>query len=74
MKNITLSAQDGTIDALRRIAQAKHTTVNDLFREWADQLAASEQQERIKKFHDTLKQTSYVQLDHKFTREEMNQR
>lgn len=74
MKNITLSAQDATIDTLRQVARAQNKSVNDLFREWADNLASTVRQEQLQKFHDTLRQTRYVRLDRKYTREEMNQR
>lgn len=34
MKNITLSADEGLIDAARKRARADHTTLNEQFRRW----------------------------------------
>jgi hypothetical protein len=34
MKNITLSADESTIEQARKRAMAEHTTLNDLFRSW----------------------------------------
>ena len=73
MKNITLSAQDSTIDALRRVAQAQNKTVNDLFREWAEQLAASERQKRLKALESSFDKLHFTS-ERTYTREEMNRR
>jgi hypothetical protein len=34
MKNITLNADEGLIEAARQLARAEHATLNDQFRLW----------------------------------------
>lgn len=34
MKNVTLSAEEELIEQARQIARAKHTTLNQAFRDW----------------------------------------
>jgi len=77
MKNITLSAQDETIDELRQLAKQKNATVNDLFRSWADEYVAREKQaeraKRLKALQDSFERVSFTS-ERKYTREEMNER
>ena len=73
MKNITLSADEHLIETAREAARAKHTTLNQMFREWLDSLA----RERKLDDYDTLMRdirASGVSAGRKFTREEMNAR
>ena len=44
MKNITLSADEGLIEAARERARAEHTTLNEQFRLWLADYARREQQ------------------------------
>ena len=44
MKNITLSADEGLIEAARERARAEHTTLNEQFRLWLVDYARREQQ------------------------------
>lgn len=78
MKNITLSAQDDKIDALRRVAKATNRTVNDLFRDWLDTTIATQEkhqrEELVAAFKRSLEKVNYVKLDRKYTRQEMNER
>ncbi len=77
MKNITLSAQDETITGLRQLAAQRHTTVNDMFREWADKQVAladkAERQRRVQALKRSFEILSFTS-DRKYTREEMNER
>ncbi len=38
MKNITLSAEEAQIERARHIARERHTSLNQLFRDWLDGL------------------------------------
>ena len=42
MKNVTLSAEEELIEQARQIARAKHTTLNQAFREWLADYTARE--------------------------------
>jgi hypothetical protein len=44
MKNITLSADEGLIEAARERARAEHTTLNEQFRRWLKDYTRREQQ------------------------------
>lgn len=44
MKNITLSADEGLIEAARERARAENTTLNEQFRLWLTNYARREQQ------------------------------
>lgn len=73
MKNITLSADEKLIEEARKQAVASGKTLNQEFREWL-QIKTTSPQKRVADFRTLLKQTSYVRVGRKFTREEMNQR
>lgn len=77
MKNITLSAKDELIDELREVARQKNVSVNDLFRDWADEYVAAqksaERTKRLKALRRSFKELSFTS-DRKYTREEMNER
>ena len=74
MKNITLSADEGLIEAARKRAWAEHTTLNEQFRLWLADYAGSKQQaekamETVRELRGKLRTGG-----RKFTREEMNER
>lgn len=75
MKNITLSAKEEAIERAREVASQKHRTLNDLFREWLDnlgtQLSSDDTATRLGKLWE---QTSYTRVGKKLTRNEMNER
>ena len=74
MKNITLSADEGLIEAARKRARAEHTTLNEQFRLWLADYARREQQaERAMAVVREL-QGRVRTGGRKFTREEMNER
>lgn len=76
MKNITLSAQDETIDELRQLSARQKTTVNDLFRQWSEnyikQTKKEEGTRRVKAFEESRKKFVF-KSERKYTREEMNE-
>ena len=72
MKNITLSADERTIELAREEARARGTSLNALFREWLEDLAArDERRAKISKLMEDMKQ---YDLGGPYTREEMNER
>ena len=72
VKNITLSADEHLIEQARKAAEAQHTTLNAAFREWLKEFAGRE--ERAHRFDELMERTSYVKVDRKYTREELNER
>jgi hypothetical protein len=73
MKNITLSADEGLIEAARERTRAEHRTLNEQFRLWLAGYARREQQaeramETIRKLRGKLR------IGRKLTRDEMNER
>lgn len=74
MKNITLSADEGLIEAAREKARAEHTTLNAQFRLWLERYACRERGAvEWRALLDRI--DSYVAYDgRKITREEMNER
>ncbi len=74
MKNITLSADEGLIEAARERARAEHTTLNEQFRRWLKDYARREQQADdamavIRELRGKVRTGG-----RKFTRDEMNER
>jgi hypothetical protein len=74
MKNITLSAEEGLIEAARERARAEHTTLNEQFRRWLKDYARREQQADdamavIRELRGKVRTGG-----RKFTRDEMNER
>jgi hypothetical protein len=74
MKNITLSADEGLIEAARERARAEHTTLNEQFRLWLADYARREQQaqramETIRELRGQVRTGG-----RRFTRDEMNER
>ena len=74
MRNITLSADDGLIQAARARARAESTTLNDAFRHWLASYARRDRQAAdalalIDEF------SSYVRTGGRtFSRDELNER
>ncbi len=73
MRNITLSADERTIDTARLRAAAEKTTLNAEFREW---LAAYARRYQATRAISTVRklQGRYTTDGVKFTRDEMNER
>jgi hypothetical protein len=73
MKNITFSADAQTIELAREEARKRKSTLNQLFREWLEDLAARDQRRKnIRRVFEEL--DAYVTHIPKLTREEMNER
>ncbi len=72
MKNITLSADELLIEQARKVAQARNTSLNTLFREWLSTLV--DQKEREKQLKDIHQRLHYAHAGGNFSREEMNAR
>jgi hypothetical protein len=74
MKNITLSADEGLIEAARERARTEHTTLNEQFRRWLKEYARREQQADeamavIRELRGKVRTGG-----RKFTRNDMNER
>ena len=74
MKNITLSADEGLIEAARERARAEHTTLNEQFRLWLAEYARREQQAEMAMATIRELRRQVRTGGRKFTREEMNER
>jgi hypothetical protein len=72
VKNITLSADERLIEQVREKARRDNTTVNELFREWMRRYAG--QNERVREFRELMARLEHVNINRKYTREEMNAR
>ncbi len=73
MKNITLSADESTIEAARAQARADKTTLNEQFRRW---LAEYSRKQRLKRLDEVMAELrgKLNTGGRKFTRDEMNER
>ncbi len=74
MRNITLSADEGLIEAARERARSENTTLNEQFRRWLEDYARREQQAKramatVRELRGRVKTGG-----RKFTRDEMNER
>jgi hypothetical protein len=72
MRNITLSANEELIDQARLVARQRHTTLNEAFRGWLAQFAASSGD--VKQFDELMGRLTPMKAGSRFTREEMNER
>ncbi len=72
MKNITFSADERSIELAREEARARKTTLNHLFREWLEDLAARDT--RREAISELIEKTGTFDSAGPFTREEMNER
>lgn len=74
MKNITLSAKEEAIEKGRQVARSRKTTLNELFRDWLNQLDEGKLREMA--FHQQMERMAgRIKVGRrKFTREEMNER
>lgn len=72
MKNITLSADEELIRRAREEAFARKTTLNQLFRDWLQQIAHGH--DRSVRVSSLMQHLDHVDAGRKFSREEMNAR
>lgn len=70
MKNITLSADEQTIELAREEARRRKTTLNALFREWIEDLAARD--ERRRRMGEIFDRMDDYEAGGPFSRDEMN--
>ena len=73
MRNVTLSADAGLIDAARQRAASENTTLNAEFRRWLERYVRHEQAAQAMSAVREL-QARYDTGGRKFTRDEMNER
>lgn len=74
MKNITLSADEKLIEQARSLARERHTTLNQMFRDWLELMAPGRnQRQAYREFMQNACGKVRVGGRH-FTREEMNER
>ena len=74
MKNITLSADENAIEAARRRARARKTTLNEEFRRWLEKYAQDEGDYATRALAVIDELSKNRSLPHKLTRDEMNER
>ena len=73
MKNITLSADDGLIEAARQRAASERTTLNEQFRRWlADYVGR--QRQAAEAVHVMRELQGRLNVGRRLTREEMHER
>jgi len=77
MKNITLSAEEKLIEAARRQARDRHTTLNAEFRRWLERYvdSADEGGLRVRNFRSLMQDLSEVSTGGAaYSRDELNER
>lgn len=75
MKNITFSAQEDVIEKARKAALQQHRTLNELFRVWLENISKQVKNEKLSSKLDALwKNTNYLRVGKKLSRDEMNER
>ena len=72
VKNITLSADEQLIEQARLLAKSRHKTLNDMFREWLQDLTV--QNGGTQEYDALMKRLKHVQAGRRFSRDEMNER
>jgi len=75
MRNITLSAQEDAIERAREVAARRHRTLNEMFREWLENINNQPQDKDVSsKLESLWEQTNYLRVGKKVSRDEMNER
>ena len=74
MKNITLSADEHLVERARAVARERHTTLNNLFRDWLTTLNPASQ--RMRDYDELMGELGRrVRVGgRKFSRDELNER
>ena len=75
-RNITLNADGEAIDTARALMKAEGTSINEQFKLWLDAyIAEHRRKQQVEEALKTLEMMrGSIKLDHKLTREEMNER
>jgi hypothetical protein len=76
MKNITFSAKEEAIEKARKTAARQHRTLNELFREWLDDVpvASTRNKKNPERFDELWEQVNYLRVGKRLSRDEMNER
>jgi len=69
-KNITFSADETVIDLAREEARKRNTTLNQLFRDWLEDLAARDKRRKI--IENLSRRMDDYEAGGPFARDEMN--
>jgi Family of unknown function (DUF6364) len=72
--NLTLSVDEQTVEKARRVAKAMHKSLNQLVREYLEQLAGQDQAERDAEEFRRLSGQGKPDPDWKFNRDEIYDR
>lgn len=72
--NLTLSVDAQTVEKARRVAQAMHKSLNQVVREYLEQLAGQDQRERDAEEFRQLSGRGRPDPDWKFDRDEIHAR
>jgi hypothetical protein len=72
VQNITLSAEKSLIEKARQRAEANNTTLNSEFRRWLAQYV--DRPQNTADLAAIMARLSYVKVEGKFTRDELNER
>ena len=72
MQNITFRADKALIERVREIARRRSTTLNQMFRDWLEELAR--EPGRLSTYDRLMKDSCQADSGGKFTRDEMNVR
>ncbi|MEQ1738444.1 MAG: hypothetical protein ABL884_00920 [Methyloglobulus sp.] len=75
-RNITLNADDKAIETARALMKAEGTSLNEQFKLWLDAyIAEHRRKQQVEEALKTLEiMRGSIKLDHKLSREEMNER
>lgn len=72
MKNVTLNVDEQVLERARELARKRSTTLNQLFREWLQQLTS--QGSRKARYQSLMQRLAHARSGRRFSREEMNAR
>jgi hypothetical protein len=70
--NITLSAEEKAIQEARIRAQAEHTSLNVVFRDWLNRYASGHK--KRSDYSGIMERLSYAQTGTHFSRDDLNER
>lgn len=75
MKNITFSAKEEAIDKARKAAAKQHRTLNELFREWLENISHETGDEEVSdRLYALWKTSNYLCVGKKLSRDDLNER
>jgi hypothetical protein len=72
VKNVTLSAEEALLERARELARRRHTTLNQLFRDWLAELTS--QKTRKDRYDELMGRLERARSGGAFRRDEMNAR